>query len=97
MEISPRADAYIEKNFSPSEAGILRDGLTALCGEVAEKGIEFSERIASAIIIVANRDFSKLGRWIAATESDWRDVLSTSGLQNSDWRLGVDALLEPPA
>jgi hypothetical protein len=42
---------------------------------------------------VAERDFSLLGDAVALTKSDWRDVLSTSGLQNADWRLGVDALL----
>jgi hypothetical protein len=97
VEVSPRVDAYIEKNFSPSEAGILRGELAALGGEVAEKGIEFLERIASAIIIVAERDFGLLGEAVALTRSDWRDVLSASGLQNADWRLRVDSLLGSPA
>jgi hypothetical protein len=89
VEVSPRADAYIEKNFSPSEASAIRDELAKLGGEVAEKGSEFSERIASAIIIVAQRDFGLLGAAIALTKRDWRDVLSASGLQNADWRLGL--------
>lgn len=44
MEVTPRVKAYIEKNFSPGEAGVIRDELAALGGEPAEKGIEFSEK-----------------------------------------------------
>jgi hypothetical protein len=93
VEISQRAEAYIEKNFSPSEASILRDGLASLGGIVLGRGSEFEERIASAIIILAKSDFSDLDKLIVAAERDWRDVLMAAGLQHADWRLGVEALL----
>jgi len=97
MEISQRVEAYIEKNFLASEAGILKYELASLSGEVAEKGGEFSERIASAIIIIAELDFDLLGAAVDLTKRDWRDVLSSSGLEMEDWRLKVGALLGPPA
>jgi len=95
VEVSQRAKSYIENNFSPSESRILENELASLEGEVSERGGEFSERIASSIIILAKRNFDNLGRVITSTKSDWRDVLLASGLDNDDWRLGVEALLGP--
>lgn len=93
MEISPRVDAYIKKNFPPDESEMLREELSALDGIVLGHGSEFEERIAAAILICIKEDFYILDRIIAAAESDWRDVLFAAGLENRDWRLGVDALL----
>jgi hypothetical protein len=95
VEVSQRADAYIEKNFSPNEADILRGQLASLGGIVLGHGSEFEERIASAIIILVKSDFSDLDKLIAATESDWRDVLTAAGLQHDDWRVKVEVLLGP--
>ena len=58
---------------------------------------DLAERIASAIIIIAERDFGLLGAAFDITKRDWRDLLSSSGLEMEDWRLKVDALLGSPA
>jgi hypothetical protein len=95
VEISPRADAYIEKNFPPDEAEMLREELAACPIVFGNQSSEFHERVASAVLICIKKDFYILDQVIALTKSDWRDVLNSAGLQNEDWRLGVDALLEP--
>jgi hypothetical protein len=93
--MSPRVLAYIKGHFSPQEAAALEGALAGLGGEVSESGADFSERIASSIIIVTERDFGLLDGAISLTKSDWRDILSSAGLQHADWRLGVEALLGP--
>lgn len=97
MQLSPRVEEFIERNFPAGEAAAIRDKLASLEGEVSDKGDKFSERIASAILILIKGGASDIDSEVAQAKKDWRDTLVEAGLGNKDWPVKVDALLGPSA
>jgi hypothetical protein len=88
--ITPRLERRIR-----AIAGDGADAVFELLGQV-ESGNQDRERVLAAVVLGAGDDVARLGRLVALSRVDWRDVLVSGGLANADWPARLDALLGPP-
>ena len=93
VQLSPRLEARIRRDFAPSEAAAACGRLLSLQLALAEK--QSLERIQAAIVLLAQGDLAKLEEAASLAERDWRDVLVWSGLGHGHWEARLEEELGP--
>ncbi|MBF9066846.1 hypothetical protein I2501_02180 [Streptacidiphilus sp. NEAU-YB345] len=99
MPISTRLEGRIRRDFSElgSAAEVLRilDDLPDAAGYGAE--MLGSERLQTAIVLLAQGTIRQLEAAVQLAKTDWRDVLVAAELADADWPARLDAELGPEA
>ncbi|MEV6973800.1 hypothetical protein [Kitasatospora sp. NPDC093806] len=97
MPVSTRLQARIRRDFPErgSEPGVVRiiDDLPGTAGY--DEGMFGSERLQTAIVLLAEGSIHWLRRAIRLAMTDWRDVLVAVELAHEDWPDRLDAELGP--
>jgi hypothetical protein len=88
--ITPRLERRVRADFG-DEADAILAVLTDLRPPLAEK--QSPERIAAAIVLLADGDPEAFARAVSIANRDWRDVLVATGLAGRDWPARLDAAL----
>jgi hypothetical protein len=82
------------------EPGSAPEVLRLLADLAARGGMLASERVQTAVVLLADGDFRRLRQALERAATDWRDVLAAAGLADAGWRRHLDAELGgagPPA
>jgi hypothetical protein len=88
LTISPRLERRVRREFAVGSAAAALSRLASL--QLALAGKQSTERIQTAIVVLAAGDLAKLEQTAQYAEVDWRDVLVWSGLAEATWPARLD-------
>jgi lipase chaperone LimK len=91
MNLTARILSRLERDFKASERDRARYIIESV--DIGDDETEGSERIQTAMLMLANGNLDRLLEAAVLTETDWRDLLVDADLADDDWRPKADAYL----
>jgi hypothetical protein len=93
VETSARVLARVDADFAPSERPVAVDLIRSVCLDSWKIAQPTSgrDRLAAAMLILAEGRIEGLQKAVALANRDWRDLLVAAQLAQPDWPERVDA------